>query len=464
MLQIDSWKDELPLLGLKVLFLFCLLIIVSTTLCWGQTITYQETVLAALRHSPQLRMRAEDIRIAEAQYKSSYAGLLPSIHLSGRAERYENLDSRSASGIDTIGNEVVGGNSTAWRSSVSVNGQYYFSNWYKKRYETGYYNSMKEAGIYQCQAEGKKIIREVTELYGSMIEAQIKLHYSTRIAGCLHSLLKIKKEAYALGQYSFEDMLKAEAEAVSADRENASLHTDISELIHRMSVYTGIANADIRNFCPIEMKGELFFPDEKEAAVVAPEYKMRLREMEALQSKTIAARNALLPDVSIYGRYDLFNSSPDSLDASIRDTRPSSYSAGIVVSVPLFDGGAKYWEWRKNQHEAERLQETIRGTFEDLNREIKTLRDGYITLSKTYHHYKKINEGYERMTAIALKAHELGDRSRLDMLELEKDALIVERDLKVTQQMLAVYEKRIDLERDYSSFLKGYNGNGSCRD
>jgi len=132
MLQIDSWKDELPLLGFKVLFLFCLLIIVSTTPCWGQTITYQETVLAALRHSPQLRMRAEDIRIAEAQYKSSYAGLLPSIHLSGRAERYENLDSRSASGIDTIGNEVVGGNSTAWRSSVSVTGQYYFSNWYKK--------------------------------------------------------------------------------------------------------------------------------------------------------------------------------------------------------------------------------------------------------------------------------------------------------------------------------------------
>lgn len=133
------------------------------------------------------------------------------------------------------------------------------------------------------------------------------------------------------------------------------------------------------------------------------------------------------------------------------------------MSVPLFDGGAKYWEWRKNQHETERLQETIRGTFEDLNREIKTLRDGYITLSKTYHHYKKINEGYERMTAIALKAHELGDRSRLDMLELEKDALIVERDLKVTQQMLAVYEKRLDLERDYSSFLKGYDGNGSCR-
>ena len=58
----------------QVLFPFCLLIIVSTTLCWGQTITYQETVLAALRHSPQLRMRAEDIRIAEAPYKSS-AGL-----------------------------------------------------------------------------------------------------------------------------------------------------------------------------------------------------------------------------------------------------------------------------------------------------------------------------------------------------------------------------------------------------
>ena len=89
-------------------------------------LTYRNAVVDSLHHSPNLRMKVADIKISEVQYKASFAGLFPTINLSGRTERYENLDDRNTSGFDTIGNEVVGGYQNAWKSSLNLTGQYYF--------------------------------------------------------------------------------------------------------------------------------------------------------------------------------------------------------------------------------------------------------------------------------------------------------------------------------------------------
>ena len=290
----------------------------------------------------------------------------------------------------------------------------------------------------------------------------MKLDYSNRILQCLREMFEIKKAAYRMGQYSFEDLLKAEAEAVSVDREIARIQKDLTDMLHRLGGFTGVKYSESSVLEPLEYSGEIVYFDEKAAIAGAPEYKMRLREMEAHHSKTTAARNHLLPDISVYARYDLFNSSFDSLDASMRDTRPSSYSAGVLLNVPLFDGGARYWEWKKNIYESRRQEESVRAAYEGVNKDIKTIHDGYMNLTKSYRHFRKLHDQYARLATIAKKAHELGERSRLDMLELEKDALSVERDVKITEQMLAVYEKQMRLEQDYYSFLRAYDGNRTC--
>jgi outer membrane protein TolC len=431
-------------------------------LCMAQALNHKDVVIDALRHSPNLRMRIEDIRISDAQYRTSFAGLLPSINISSRGERYENLDTRNSANIETIGNEVVGGNQSSWRSSVNLTGQYYFSHWYKKRYETKYYEQLKDSSVHQCDAEAKKVIREVTDNYGSLLEAKLKLDYSTRILRRLKDIVKIKKDAYAVGHYSFEDVLKAETDVVSTEREITRIQKDMTDLLHRLSGYTGGSYFENTVIDPIMFQGEIVPIDEKRAAAGTPEYKVRQKEMEAMRSKATSTRNNLLPDISFYGRYDLFNSSPDGLDASLKDTRPSSYSAGVLISLPLFDGGARLWEWRKNLYEIRKQEESIRATLEERYKDIKTIYDGHHNLTRSYRHFKKLDDQYAKMMSISKKAQSLGERSNLDMLELEKDALSVERDLKITEQTLAVYETQMELELDYNKFLRKYDGNWAC--
>lgn len=449
--------------GYQSIFLISIFFVFNLCdLCMAQSLNHRDAVIDALRHSPNLRMRIEDIRISDAQYRVSFAGLLPSINVSGRGERYENLDTRNSNNIQTIGNEVVGGYQSAWRSSVNLTGQYYFSHWYKKRYETKYYEQLKDSSVHQCETEAKKIIRELTDIYGALIEAKIKLDYSNRILRHLKDIMKIKKDAHAIGHFSFEDILKAETDVVSTEKEMTRIQKDMTDLLHRLSVYTGGSYMENTVIDPIAFQGEIGTIDEKRAAAGAPEYKMRQKEMDAIRSKTASARNNLLPDISVYARYDLFNSSPDSLDASLRDTRPSSYSAGVLVSLPLFDGGARLWEWKKNLYEIRKQEESIRAALEERHKDIKTISDGYHNLTRSYRHFKKLGDQYAKMISIGKKAQALGERSNLDMLELEKDALSVERDLKISEQTLAVYETQLELELDYNNFLRKYDGNWAC--
>jgi hypothetical protein len=67
------------------------------------------------------------------------------------------------------------------------------------------------------------------------------------------------------------------------------------------------------------------------------------------------------------------------------------------------------------------------------------------------------------MLEITRKASGLGERSVMDIMEMEKEALGVERDLKVTEQAMAAYEKRLVLETDFNNFISGYYGHGACK-
>ncbi|OGC41923.1 hypothetical protein A2Y85_01345 [candidate division WOR-3 bacterium RBG_13_43_14] len=449
----------------KSFFVLILIIFISFTevKSHADVLVYGDAVIDSIRHSANIGMKIEDIRISDAQYRENFAGLYPTINIAARAERYENIDRHDQTTFASIGNEIVGGNESAWKTSTYIMGQYYLSHWYKKRFETAYYEKLRDSSVHQCEAEAKKVIRDVTEIFGTLLEAKIKLKYATGILNCLYDILKIKKEAFTAGHYSYEDVLKAESDAVNMEKDIAKIKKEISEISLNLSGYTGSRYTESTEVEQLVLAGYLPLTEEKMAIAEAPEYKARQKEMEAIRNKEKAATFGLLPDVSIYGRYDLYNSSPDNLDNSFRDIRPVSYSVGLLISLPLFDGGAKFWARKRSTYEIRKQEENIRATYEEKKKDIKTLQAGYDALAKQCKHYKKLNEQYEKMQEISKKAYDLGERSKIDILELEKDALTMERDLKITEQSMAIYEKQFALELDYNKFLRDYNGNWACR-
>ena len=174
-----------------------------------------------------------------------------------------------------------------------------------------------------------------------------------------------------------------------------------------------------------------------------------MKELEANKLKAKAAANNFWPDISLYGRYDYYGSNTNSMESAFSDMRETSYAAGILINIPLFDGGVRAWERKRNIYEVRRQEESVKAVMEEKARDIKTLHAGYRELSKSLTHYSYLVDRYEKMLEITRKARGLGERSVMDIMEMEKEALGVERDLKVTEQAMAAYEKRLVLETDF---------------
>ena len=344
---------------------FVLLIVFIAHPCRADFLDYRNVVTDSISYSASLRVKMQDVLISDAQYRSNFAGLYPEISVSGRSERYENLDHRNNADIHTIGNEVIGGSQSAWRSSLYLSGQYYISHWYKKRYEAKYYEKLSDSSIHECEMEEKKMIREVTDIFRSIAEGKIKLKYADEILVRLNEISRLKKEAFTIGQFSYEDVLKAETDTLNMGKDITSIRKDLKESFEKLSNYTGKSYSEDMEIVTLPHNGQSSIADETRVVVGTPEYKARQKELEAIRFKEKSIGNNFLPDISIYARYDLYNSSPYSMDESLSDVRPTDYSVGILISLPLFDGGVRKWERRKTLHEIKKSEESVRLAFNE---------------------------------------------------------------------------------------------------
>ena len=434
----------------------------GSTLADAELITYRDVIEAAIRSSAGLKVKEQDIKIAHAAYRQAFAGLYPELTLTGRLERYENLD-KDTRDIQSVNSEVVGGQSS-WRSLAYLSGQYEISSWYKKRYEASYYQKLRDAAVFDCSTESKKLARDMTDLFGRLAEGKVRLRYGGEIIKALQDLVDLRNQSLAGGEASREEVIKAESDLESAEREQATLMKELRENLEALNSYTA------KSYAATDEIESLNAETDHEAAEPtmhqiedAPELKARRKELEALQLKAKSTFNNYLPDVSMYGRYDYYGSDTDSMDNALREIRESGYNAGILISLPIFDGGARKWERVKTSEEIKKQEESIRAAIEERKRELRTSYAGYTELSRALTHYRKLAEQYEKLRVISGKAAALGQRSRADLLEMERDYLQIVRDLKVTETTLGVYQKRLAIESDYGSFMREFYGNGSCQ-
>ncbi len=440
---------------------FCV-VMAGSTLADAELITYRDVIEAAIRSSAGLKVKEQDIKIAHAAYRQAFAGLYPELTLTGRLERYENLD-KDTRDIQSVNSEVVGGQSS-WRSLAYLSGQYEISSWYKKRYEASYYQKLRDAAVFDCSTESKKLARDMTDLFGRLAEGKVRLRYGGEIIKALQDLVDLRNQSLAGGEASREEVIKAESDLESAEREQATLMKELRENLEALNSYTA------KSYAATDEIESLNAETDHEAAEPtmhqiedAPELKARRKELEALQLKAKSTFNNYLPDVSMYGRYDYYGSDTDSMDNALREIRESGYNAGILISLPIFDGGARKWERVKTSEEIKKQEESIRAAIEERKRELRTSYAGYTELSRALTHYRKLAEQYEKLRVISGKAAALGQRSRADLLEMERDYLQIVRDLKVTETTLGVYQKRLAIESDYGSFMREFYGNGSCQ-
>ncbi len=429
----------------------------------SEELSYLTAVRNTLKHSARIKVKEEEIKIAEAEYRQQFAALYPEVSLNSKIERFGDLDNRDEQSTVTISNEVIGGNQDSWRSSVYALGQYRLSNWYKKDYEVSYYEKMQSTKVQDCIVEVKNVCRELIDLYMNAGISKIRLRFHEKILTCLEGVYKLKQKAKAKGEISEEEMLKAAADLSRVRKEAAAVRRGLLENFARMAVMTGEKYTEETSIIPFDVEGVSSLTTTEGSETDAPEYKARLVELEALRVKAKSAENADWPDISIYARYDYYGDSQRSLDDALHNLRTNSYTTGVYISLPLIDGGLRAWKKRQNNAEIRHQEQILRAAGEKNSQEVNRLQSGYAELTRSVEQYRKLLDQYEKLLQISSKAGKLGERNDAEVLSMEKEKLTIESELLTSEQILAGYEKKLLLEQDFERFIAESKGENTCQ-
>lgn len=446
----------------QALKLLIFALIADASLLYAETITYEEVVKLAIENSPTVKIKAYDIEIAHAGYKQSLSNFYPQISLGSRAEKFENLT--KTTGFITAGGQVIGGQPDEWRTAVYLTAEYYISNWYKRWFDASYYKFLKESSFYDCQAEIKRLLKDVTDLYSQVVEAKIKLRYSDLILERLKKIHQLKKLSYGKGEISYEELLKTEAEIESALKEQTNIKRQLSVYLSNLSWLTGKKFSEENDFRELP---KLNIPENQPIFIAenSSEYKAQIKEIQAFEERLKAAKRSFLPDIAFYARYDLYGSSFDSLNNSFENLQKTAFTVGVFLTMPLFDGGRLKWEKMKALYELEKQRQRLRAVSIEKGKEVENLYLTYKELQSNINRYRAILESYKKIAQIAKKAYELGERSMIELLEAEKDMLAIERDMRVTENTLAALQNIIEVEiKEVSEYAgKHFSYNGICK-
>lgn len=308
----------------------------------------------------------------------------------------------------------------------------------------------------------QSVITTVTQVviaYSDLIFARENLLISQRARALVDSLVESNERRFRAGTMSESDVLQAQAQAAQrgeqilfTDRAMREAENNLRHLIGETTFLPGaqrlvpdaptLIETDVR---PAE--------DLKTALELRPDYQAARLGLGKLRASESIARNQLLPRLDVVGSYG-YNGLDGDFATSRRmvdDQDHRSYSAGVVVSVPLtFAEGrgrmrAARLGLRQGEADLERLAQDIALSVASAAGQIETTRQRVVATRRAY-------ELASQALAGELKKLQAGTTTTFVVLNLQTNLTSIEsslsRALADQRRAHAIYEREIGVTLD----------------
>jgi outer membrane protein len=299
-------------------------------------LTMQQAVDLALQHSRKVKASAADERVMTSMRREAASGFFPQASASGYLVKQNMTPNIYSSAGDTMArnyqlfgtNNAQDFNLTAMWPIFSGGRTYY-----------GY----KAAG---ARADAAALMLRGTEVEVAM---QARLDYiavmreqeNARVTGDLlkqtEERLRLGQEEFAAGRTARVNVLRDEAELANVMQMDAMAKNQVELALISLKTTLGVDLASaVTPAEPLQyVAATVSVADGVQQALAShPEIQAAAKEVEASESEVRATYGRYLPEVSATWMYDwqkMWNHQESS-------AYPSGYSAGIVLTIPLFDG------------------------------------------------------------------------------------------------------------------------------
>jgi outer membrane protein TolC len=300
-------------------------------------VTMDQAVTLALDHSRKIKAAAADQRAMRSMQREATSGFFPQASANGYLVKQNMIPNIYTSAGDTMArNYLFAGANQTQDMNISVmwplfsGGRTYY----------GY----KAA---RSRADAAALMREGTELD---VATQVRLDYigvmreqeNARVTGDLvrqtEERLRVSREEFEAGRVARYNVLRDEAELANAVQIDTAARNQAALALVALKTTLGVDLASpITPTEPLQYIAEPVSVEDgvRTALEAHPEVRAAEKRAEAAQSEVRSAYGRYLPEVSATWMYDwqrMRNKSDDMTE------KPEGYSAGLVLTIPLFDG------------------------------------------------------------------------------------------------------------------------------
>jgi len=403
------------LIATTAVFLVCL----AAMSVHGQTtLTIDEVRSRALQFNRQYLSAQQDINLSQAEIVKARSGALPSLHLNGYYNRNFKIPSFFVqAGDETI--EFKTGFKNSFGATVSLEqpiwqggrviNAYLIARMYK-RYSEAAANQVKANVIYNAES-----LFYVTVLRRAQL-AVLRQAYEANKAN-----YDVVQKLYSRGMVSEYELLRAEVE-----RDN------LLPQIIRAESEVNLADKQLKSFLGIDLtEGIAVVEGEADTAIsglpaLAELTRMALKERpEMLQAEELVqiadkaigvARGGYWPDFSAIAQYD-WQSQSDSWTLS--ENKSESWTAGLRVSFPLFEGWRTHGEVNERKAQYEQAKLARQQTLDDIRLEVEAAYDRLMQAKKSLDIQKTTIAQAEEGLKIANLRYNSGVGTQLEVLSAQ---------------------------------------------
>jgi outer membrane protein TolC len=334
-----SIRRWLPILGLAAGLAFFL----SGRACAEETtarLSLEQAVSLAERNNETLLMALQDEKRASGAVREAWSGALPSVTLAGVYQANFDKPVFFVTSDSTTTKLEIGGD-------LEVNGQLRLDQVLYAFGRVG--NAVKFAGIYKDIASlgvdnaRSQVIYAAKEAYYRVLLAEAVAGIQRQSLRQAQSHLAEVEQKYAQGTASRYDLLRAQVEAKNREPGVIEAENGLALSIEDLKRVIGLEGAgeviltDSLAYLPVEIAEEDAIA---EALAHRPEMLSLELNVEGRKKLLAIEKAGMFPILGLYGEIDYQGTSSDDdlLGPFDKENRAFSKSAGVALSIPLFDG------------------------------------------------------------------------------------------------------------------------------
>ncbi len=300
-------------------------------------VTMNGAVTLALENSRRVKASGADQRAMVSMRRKTFAGFLPQVSVNGYLINQNMRDNIYFSAGDTMArNYQLAGtnrfqdlNLTAMWSLFSGGRTYYG---YKAA------GARAEAATYMLRGTEVEVAMQTRLDYIGTVREQETARVTGELVKQTEERLRISREEFAAGRVARFYVLRDEAELANAIQMNTMARNRAELALIALKTTLGVdLSSPITVAEPLEYEAVTVSVDEgvRQAVEAHPDIQAAAKQLQAAEAEIRAALGRYLPELSATWMYDWqrMRNRGDEMTET-----PDGYSAGLVLTIPLFDG------------------------------------------------------------------------------------------------------------------------------